>query len=69
MGFDMNLNSFYFNSYVTIMIVVGIFLDMKWMLANVIIVVEGKRRYEPLRRSAYMMKKLKWGAILSFQLL
>ncbi|XP_049388171.1 uncharacterized protein LOC125852496 [Solanum stenotomum] len=68
-GFDMNLNSFYFNSYVSIMIVVGIFLDMKWMLANVIIVAEGKRCYEPLRRSAYLMKKVKWGVILSFQFL
>lgn len=69
MGFDMNLNSFYFVSYVSIMIIVGIFLDMKWMLANVIVVVEGKKCYEPLRRSAYLMKELKWGAILSFQLL
>lgn len=66
----MNLSSFHFViSYASIMIVVGIFLGMKWMLAHVIVVVEGKKCYEPLRRSANLMKELKWGAILSFQLL
>lgn len=47
------------------MIVVGIYLDMKWVLANVIMVVESKRWYEPLRRSAYLVN----GVILSLQLL
>ncbi|CAN4111534.1 unnamed protein product [Withania somnifera] len=62
MGFDMHLSSFHFIIlYLSIMIVVGVYLGMKWMLVNVIVVVEGKRCYEPLRRSAYLMKELKWG--------
>lgn len=44
------------------------YLQLNWLLANVIVVVESKWGYEPLRRSAYLMKGMKRIALKLFAL-
>lgn len=45
------------------LVLVFMWLQVNWSLAYVIVVVESKWGYEPLRRSAYLVKQMRWVAL------
>jgi hypothetical protein len=70
-GFEINVSSPYFIVFLVILGVVLVFvllhLQLKWILAQVIVVAESSWGLEPLRRSDYLMKRMK-GVALSMVL-
>nr|XP_009796957.1 PREDICTED: uncharacterized protein LOC104243467 [Nicotiana sylvestris]XP_016497228.1 PREDICTED: uncharacterized protein LOC107816072 [Nicotiana tabacum] len=63
LGFEVNYESNYFTGLVVLLgvalVLVFIWLQVNWSLAYVIVVVESKWGYEPLRRSAYLVKGMR----------
>lgn len=62
-GLELNFDSKYFlgfSIFVEIMVgLVLIWLQVNWSLGSVIVVVESKWGYEPLKRSAYLLRGMK----------
>ncbi|CAN4075586.1 unnamed protein product [Withania somnifera] len=67
LGFEVDYNSNYFISLAAILgvllVLVLIWLQVNWLLAYVIVILESKWGYEPLRRSAYLVKGMRWVAL------
>ncbi|OIT37888.1 PREDICTED: uncharacterized protein LOC109240145 [Nicotiana attenuata] len=63
LGFEVNYDSNYFAGLAILLgaafVLVFIWLQVNWSLAYVIVVVESKWGYEPLRRSAYLVKGMR----------
>ncbi|KAJ8563054.1 hypothetical protein K7X08_031506 [Anisodus acutangulus] len=63
MGYDSN----YFTGLVVlvgvVVLLVFIWLQVNWSLAYVIVIVESKWGYEPLKRSACLVKGMRWVAL------
>ncbi|KAI8021753.1 hypothetical protein LOK49_LG03G00653 [Camellia lanceoleosa] len=63
LGFDVDYNSNYFLGFCVVVSVILLLLlvrlQVNWALACVIVVVESKWGFEPLRRSTYLMKGMR----------
>lgn len=67
LGFEVD----YYSNYViglaillgVALVLVFIWLQVNWSLAYVTVIVESKWGYEPLRRSAYLVKGMRWVAL------
>lgn len=67
LGFEVGYHSNYFMGLAVFVgaavLLVFMWLQVNWSLAYVIVVVESKWGYEPLRRSAYLLKGMRWVAL------
>ncbi|XP_057482007.1 uncharacterized protein LOC130768926 [Actinidia eriantha] len=63
LGFEIDYNSNYYLGFCTavfvILVLVLVYLQVNWILASAIVVVESKWGFEPLRRSAYLVKGMR----------
>ncbi|KAM3281538.1 hypothetical protein P3S67_028560 [Capsicum chacoense] len=67
LGFEVDYASNYFMGLVVllgvVLVLVFIWMQVNWSLAYVIVIVEYKWGYESLRRSAYLVKGMRWVAL------
>ena len=63
LGFEIGYNSNYYLGFCiavsVILVLVLVSLQVNWVLASAIVVVESKWGFEPLRRSAYLVKGMR----------
>ncbi|GFZ18267.1 hypothetical protein Acr_27g0000060 [Actinidia rufa] len=63
LGFEIDYNSNYYLGFCiavfVILVLVLVYLQVNWVLASAIVVVESKWGFEPLRRSAYLVKGMR----------
>ncbi|XP_051122160.1 uncharacterized protein LOC127245371 [Andrographis paniculata] len=68
MGFVMDYDTGYFLAFVmllsALLVLAILYLQVKWFLATVVVVLESKWGFEPLKRSTYLVKGMK-GMVLS----
>lgn len=68
LGLEMGYDSYYFMGLVIcfglVLVLILIWLQVNWSLAYVIVVVETKWGYEPLKRSGHLVKGMKFVALL-----